>query len=415
MNASEYRPGLDGVVAGETAISAVEPSLHYRGYDIRELARYATVEETAFLLLHGDLPTRMARDAFQTEIAIAAGAMDAGLQRSVAGVSDVASRAASDADSMTKPIEMIAHPDLLSAVMQHRCREVPFMDWLRTAVGLLSHDDPDRHRFDRAANLRKATRLLVQIPMVLAELYRRFAGFPPVAYDPTRGLAENVLRKLLGSEPEPLAIRALEVTMIAYADHEWNASTFTARVVASTGSDLHSAVTAAIAALKGPLHGGANEHVIDVLRAVESPDRADAFVREALTAKRRISGFGHRSCKAGDVRAELLKPICEQLATQVDQEQFEQTADAIERAMLAERGLRPNVDWPVARIYHYLGLPTRLNPSLFAISRTAGWCAHVMEQQQNNRLISPRARYVGPALRAFVSVERRSTSGSCVT
>ena len=172
-------------------------------------------------------------------------------------------------------------------------------------------------------------------------------------------------------------------------------------------------IVAAIGALKGPLHGGANERVVEVLLAVGTPARADDWVREAIANKRRITGFGHRTCKDGDVRAVLLKPLCAQLAESSGQQALEQTADAVEQAMLAHRGLHPNVDWPVARLYHYLGLPSRLNPALFLISRIAGWCAHVMEQQTNNRLISPRAHYVGPAVRAFIPVEKRIKNESC--
>jgi len=403
MDVSSFRPGLEGVVAGETSISTLASGLHYRGYDIRELARYASFEETAYLLLRGELPTAEELQAFRrqvSEIALQAAAIDR---------PDHPFGSMLNADRPAEADSRASFPaaPLLTAVLKQLAPDLPMIDWLRTAASLLADGDPEPSSGDRDAHVRKATRLLVQMPLVLAATHRRFSGVSQRSYDPARGLAANLLCQLLGKEVDPAVARAFEVSMIVYADHEFNASTFTARVVASTGSDLHSAIVAAIGALKGPLHGGANERVVEVLLEVGTPARADTWVREAIASKRRITGFGHRTCKDGDVRAVLLKPLCVQLAERSGLQALEQTADAVEQAMLAQRGLHPNVDWPVARLYHYLGLPSRLNPALFLVSRIAGWCAHVIEQQTNNRLISPRAHYVGPAMRAFVPVENR--------
>ena len=192
-----------------------------------------------------------------------------------------------------------------------------------------------------------------------------------------------------------------------YAEHEFNASTFVSRVVASTLSDLHSAVTAAIGALKGPLHGGANERVMEVLREVGGAQQAERWIRDALAAKRRIMGFGHRVYKTGDPRAAYLKTLCGELARQTGHEELERTAETIETIVRQEKGLPPNLDWPSARLYHYLGLEVELYTPLFVVSRVVGWSAHVIEQLDNNRLIRPRSRYTGPASRAWLPLDRR--------
>jgi citrate synthase len=199
----------------------------------------------------------------------------------------------------------------------------------------------------------------------------------------------------------------MDVSLILYAEHEYNASTFTARVVTSTMADMHSAIVAAVGALKGPLHGGANERVLEVLEEVGEPDGAEAWVRQALAEKRRIMGFGHRVYKDGDPRARILKDHCAQLAAELGDTSLERTAEIIEQIVRQEKGLPPNLDWPSARLYHYLGLEVDLFTPLFVASRVAGWCAHVMEQASNNRLIRPRARYIGPGERTFEPLSDR--------
>jgi citrate synthase len=208
-------------------------------------------------------------------------------------------------------------------------------------------------------------------------------------------------------EPSQRAIKAMDVSLILYAEHEFNASTFTARVVVSTLSDLHSAVTAAIGALKGSLHGGANERVMEVLAEVGSADKAEAWIRQALAEKRRIMGFGHRVYKTGDPRAVYLKTLCGELARETGHEDMEQMAEVIERIVTQEKKLPPNLDWPSARLYHYLGLAVELYTPLFVVSRVVGWSAHAIEQLDNNRLIRPRSRYTGPASRKYTPLESR--------
>ena len=216
-----------------------------------------------------------------------------------------------------------------------------------------------------------------------------------------------MLWMLNGQKPTTRAERAMDVSLILYAEHEYNASTFTARVICSTMSDLHSSITGAIGALKGPLHGGANERVMEVLEEVGSPNRAEAWVRDALARKVRIMGFGHRVYKHGDPRAAYLKSLCGELAAETGHEDMEQMAEVIEKIVTDEKGLPPNLDWPSARLYHYLDLPVDLYTPLFVISRVVGWSAHVIEQLDNNRLIRPRARYTGAEPRQYAPVDQR--------
>jgi 2-methylcitrate synthase/citrate synthase II len=367
-----YSPGLEGVLAGETAISTVAGGLQYRGYSIEDLARSATFEEVAYLLLYGELPTAEQLDEFQQRL----------------------SAAAEVAPAIIDTLRRI--PPTVSG-----------MDVLRSSCSLLSHWDPERDDDSRAANLRKAERLIAQLPIVMAARHRLKQGKEPVAPESGRSLAANTLWMLFRADPPAGHVRAMDVTLILYAEHEYNASTFAARVIVSTLSDLHSAITGAIGALKGPLHGGANERVLDVLHAVGSSANAETWVRAALARKEKIMGFGHRVYKDGDPRAEYLKTLCAELAVETGNEELEQIAEVIERIVRTEKKLPPNLDWPTGRLYHYLGLPIELYTPLFVISRVAGWSAHVIEQLDNNRLIRPRARYTGLAKRAWLPISER--------
>jgi citrate synthase len=373
MNTPEiYSPGLEGVIAGETAISTIAEGLCYRGYPVTELAEKATFEEVAYLLLHGALPTARQLDDFRQRVA--------------------ASRRLPD------PLR-----DLLPALP----RSTSPMDVLRSAVSVLAHFDPDVPDSSRGANLRKAERLLGQIPVAIAEHYRASKGQPPIPARPDLGHAANFLYMIRGSEPSAADTRALDVSLILYAEHEFNASTFTARVVCSTESDLHSAVVAAIGALKGRLHGGANEQVMDLLRAAGGPATAERWIREALARKEKIMGFGHRVYKAGDVRAGILKTYTRQAAAAAGQTQWEEVAEIIEQVLAAEKKLFPNLDWPAGRLYHAMGLEVLLYTPIFVMARVAGWSAHVIEQAEHNRIIRPRGRYTGPAVRAVTLLPER--------
>jgi citrate synthase len=367
-----YSPGLEGVVAGETAVSTVAGGLSYRGYPVTELAEKASFDEVAYLLLHGDLPTARQLDDFRKRVAAA---------RHIPG-----------------PLR-----DLLRALP----RGTPPMDALRSAVSVLAHFDPDAQDSSREADLRKSERLLGQIPVAVAEGWRLSQGLEPVAPRPDLAHAANFLYMLRGKEPTPDAAKALDVSLILYAEHEFNASTFTARVVTSTESDLHSAVVAAIGALKGRLHGGANEQVMEMLRKTGGPAKAEAWIRAALARKERVMGFGHRVYKAGDVRAGILKAYARRAAEAAGSLEWEEVAETVERVLASEKNLFPNLDWPAGRLYHALGLETPLYTPIFVMSRVAGWCAHVIEQAGHNRLIRPRARYTGPAPRPVKPLAER--------
>jgi citrate synthase len=373
MSAPEvYSPGLEGVIAGETAISTVVDGLRYRGYAVTELAEKATFDEVAHLLLHGDLPTARQLAEFQKRVAV-----------------------------------VRTLPDCLHALLKALPRWTPPMDALRTSVSVLSHFDQDAPDSSRDANLRKAERLLAQIPVAVARHHRLSKGLAPVEPREDLAHAANFLYMLTGKEPPADAARALDVSLILYAEHEFNASTFTARVVTSTEADLHSAIVAAIGALKGRLHGGANERVVELLESAGGPEGAEAWLRAAMARKEKIMGFGHRVYKAGDVRAGILKVYARQAAGAAGHLRLEETAEVIERVLAAEKNLHPNLDWPAGRLYHALGLEVPLYTPIFVMSRVAGWSAHVIEQAENNRLIRPRARYTGPATRPVRAIGER--------
>lgn len=373
MSASEtYSPGLEGVIGGETAISTITEGLRYRGYPVTELAERATFDEVAYLLLHGDLPKTRELTDFKARVAAAR-----------------------------------RLPEPLNALLAALPRATQPMDAVRTAVSVLSHFDPDVADSSRAANIRKAERLLGQIPVAVADQFRYSKGLAPVPARADLNHAANFLYMLRGTEPTPTATKALDVSLILYAEHEFNASTFAARVVTSTESDLHSAVVAAIGALKGRLHGGANEKVMDVLREAGGKDTAEAWLRSAMARKEKIMGFGHRVYKAGDVRAGILKEYARKAAEAANLVQWEETAEIFERILATEKNLHPNLDWPAGRLYNALGLEIPLYTPIFVMSRVAGWAAHVIEQSEKNRLIRPRALYTGPDRRSVKPIGER--------
>ncbi|MCC7086158.1 MAG: citrate synthase [Pirellulales bacterium] len=372
MTESIYRPGLEGIVAGETAVSTISGGLLYRGYAVEELAQHASFEEVAYLILFGELPQADQLTSFRDRL------------RQNASV-----------------------PEQVIQTLRRIPPQAGMMDVMRTGCSLLAHWDPDQADNSHDANLRKAERLLARLPVVMAARHRLVQGKEPYGPDRRYSLAENILRMLRRRDPSPSAVRSLEVSLILYAEHEFNASTFTARVVASTLSDLYSAVTAAIGALKGSLHGGANERVLEVLQQVGLPENSEPWVRDALARKVRIMGFGHRVYKDGDPRAKFLKPLCRELAKETGHPAMEAIADTIERVVREEKKLPPNLDWPSARLYHYLDLPVELYTPLFVLSRVVGWSAHIIEQLDNNRLIRPLANYTGAPRRSWKPANER--------
>jgi len=367
--------GLEGVVVARSRLCSIDGQngvLIYGGYDVNELAEHSTYEEVCFLILRGHLPTEQELDAFTREL------------------SD--SRALSE--ETAKVVDMLAD-------------HAEPMEMLRTAVSSDSFDDPDKNSNAEDANFRKATRLIAKMPTIVARYDRRRRGLAPIESDPSLPHAANFLRMLNGQPPGQAAAKTFDVALILHADHEMNASTFTARVIASTLSDMHSAITGAIGALKGPLHGGANEQVMKLLEAIGSEDKVDAEIRSRLERKERIMGFGHRVYKTYDPRAVILKRFSKMLAAESSEPHWFTMSEKIEKAVIEEKGLYPNVDFYSASTYHYLGIETGLFTPIFAMSRVVGWAAHVIEQHSDNRLIRPSSEYVGPAPRPYVPIEAR--------
>ncbi len=367
-----YSPGLEGVIAGETSISTVATGLTYRGYAIEDLAANSTYEEVAYLVLHGELPRADQAAAFRRRLGAAA-----------------------------------AVPREIVETLRHIPKAAPTMDVLRSAVSLLAHWEPEIADNSHDANVRKTERLLAQAPVIVAARQRLKSGQEPVAADPGLTLPANLLWMLRGQQPSAKQVEALDVSLILYAEHEFNASTFSARCVVSTLSDLHSGITAAIGALKGPLHGGANEAALAVLQEVGSADRAESWVRGALAKKQKIMGFGHRVYKDGDPRAVYLKRLTAAVAAETGHGDMERMADIIERIVWDEKKIPPNVDWPCARLYHYFGLPPDLFTPLFVVARIIGWSAHIIEQLDNNRIVRPRSIYKGPEVRKWRPTSQR--------
>ncbi|CAN5449657.1 citrate synthase [soil metagenome] len=367
-----YSPGLEGVIAGETAVSTVEDGLRYRGYPVGELVERCSFDEVAYLLIYTDLPTASQLKGFQERTAMARRLPN-------------------------------AVKDLFAALPKFTTP----LDALRTAVSALSGYDQDAADNSTEANQRKAERLLAQMPVAVADFARVNAGLQPVMARPDLGSTANFLYMFRGTEPTLEEVKALDVSLILYAEHEFNASTFTARVIVSTMSDLHSGVVGAIGALKGPLHGGANEKVMDVVKSAGGPANAEKWTLEALARKERIMGFGHRVYKSGDVRAGIIKPYVQKAAAATNNLQWEETADIIEATMAREKKMYPNVDWPAGRMYHAMNLPIPIYTPMFAMSRITGWSAHVIEQLANNRLIRPRGLYNGAGPRSVKPIAER--------
>lgn len=374
-----YSPGLEGVLAGESALCQVdetESGLRYRGYAIEDLAEEAGFEEVAYLLLYGKLPTRKELDRFTGQIFVAA-ALPVPVQKFI------------------RAVPPDAHP----------------MDILRTGVSLLGMTDPDAADHSHEANVRMSLRLLTHIPLLIASGHRCAHGRPPVGPRPGLGFAEQLLFLLTdrhGDDVSQAMAEVLNVSLILYVEHEFNASTFAARVTASTMTDLYSAITAAIGTLKGSLHGGANEAVAAMFVEIGTPERAEPWVKDALATKRRVMGFGHRVLKKGDPRSLIIQRHAEALSRMCGDSRWYEIATILERIMQEEKGLYPNLDFYTAVAYLLMRIPRELYTPVFVCSRIIGWCAHVIEQQDHNRLIRPRALYTGPPPQIYVAIDRRS-------
>ncbi|OIO92540.1 MAG: citrate synthase [Anaerolineae bacterium CG2_30_64_16] len=367
--------GLEDVVAAETSVSYVDGvhgRLYYQGYDIHDIAEEMTFSEVVLLLWNGGLPTRAERDRFSSEI-----------------VADM--RLPSQVVDMLKLTPPTSHP----------------MAVLRTAVGMLAHFDPDVEDISPEANRRKARRLLAQIPTIIADLHRIRYGLPLLSPDPNYGVSSNFLYMLRGTPPTELERKAMRLLMVLLSDHGLNASTFTARVIASTLSDMHSALAGAIGSLKGPLHGGANERVMEMILNISDVDMVKEYIEGMLENRQRIMGFGHRVYRTEDPRATHLRRYSEMLCEANGQRSLYEISRRIEQTVMEAKGIYPNVDFYSATVQHAIGIPPEYYTAIFAASRAAGWIAHIMEQYANNRLMRPTSKYTGEIGLPFVPIDQR--------
>ncbi|GAB2468254.1 citrate synthase/2-methylcitrate synthase [Conyzicola lurida] len=372
MSDTEIRKGLAGVVVDTTAISKVNPetnSLLYRGYPVQELAEKCTFEEVAYLLWNGDLPTPEQLAEFET------------LERSQRALGPTVKRVIDD-------LPLTAHP----------------MDVVRTAVSVIGASDPDAGVSTPADNLRKSIALFAQLPAIVAYDQRRRRGEHLVEPRDDLGYSANFLHMTFGDVPDLVVVNAFDVSMILYAEHSFNASTFTARVITSTLADLYSAVTGAVGALKGALHGGANEAVMHVFDEIGTADRAVAWLDTALAEKRKVMGFGHRVYKNGDSRVPTMKAALDTLVAEYDSPELGHLYETLEAAMGERKNIKPNLDYPSGPAYHLMGFDTLTFTPLFVAARVTGWTAHIMEQLEANSLIRPLSEYVGAEERHITSV-----------
>jgi citrate synthase len=368
--------GLEDIVAAQTALSDIDGKLGklwYVGYSIDDLAEHSTFEEVVFLLHHQRLPTQ------------------------------------SELDDLTEQmVNEREAADFIRDLMPTLAKQTSPMSMLRTSVSAASAYDPDGWDQSPEANYRKAIRLISLIPTFIAFYDRHRNGLDVVEPNLKLPHAANFLYMLSGEEPSQEAARAFDVQFILYADHTMNASTFTARVVASTLSDIHSAVTAAIAALKGPLHGGANELAMRMLQDIGEVDRTESYVKDLFGRKEKIMGFGHRVYRhVDDPRATILRRLSRELGEAVGDLRWYEISEAVEKVVFQEKGLRPNVDFYAGSLLHYLGLPIDLFTPMFAAARAAGWTAHIREQYADNRIIRPDSEYIGPRDQQYVALEER--------
>jgi len=371
------KAGLEDAVVSTSEICFIDGQkgrLLYRGFDVDDLAAQSTFEETVYLLWYGHLPTRK------------------------------------ELDTLTKALSATANrklPPKLIAMLRLFPRKTTPMEILRTGVSALSAFDPDADDNSREATLRKSIRLTAQMPTLVAAWERIRRGKPPVTPDPKLNLAGNFLYMMSGKKPTPLAAKTFDVALILHADHEFNASTFAARVTAATLSDVHSGVVSGIGALKGPLHGGANEQVMLMVEKIKDPAKAGAWIKKAIADKARLMGFGHRVYRVEDPRAKHLRRLATELGEQIHNLSYVEILNTVAAAVTAEKHIYPNVDLYSGAAYAAMGISTDQFTPIFAMSRVAGWAAHVLEQHGNNRLIRPRSDYIGATEAQYVPLANR--------
>lgn len=366
--------GLEGVVATTSSVSSIiDDTLTYAGYNIDDLAENASFEEVIYLLWHRKLPTKPQLEELTKQLA-----------------------------------ENAALPqEVLDQFKMYPIQKVHPMAALRSAVSMLGLYDDEADVMDEKANYRKAIRIQAKMPSLVTAFARVRKGLEPIAPRKDLGFAANFLYMLTGKEPEAIAVEAFNKALVLHADHELNASTFTARVCVATLSDVYSGITAAIGALKGPLHGGANEAVMKMLTEIGTVENVESYIRRKLDNKEKIMGFGHRVYRLGDPRAKHLKVMSRKLTELTGEPEYYQMSLKIEEMVTGEKQLPPNVDFYSASVYHSLGIDHDLFTPIFAVSRVSGWLAHILEQYENNRLIRPRAEYTGPGMQTYIPIWQR--------
>jgi citrate synthase len=365
--------GLEGVVACTTGISSIiDVTLCYRGYTIEDLAAHSTFEEVCWLLWNGTLPTAAQlqglKNDLKTEMTLESGLID-----------------------QLRKLPTNVHP----------------MAWLRTATSMMGLWDKEANDMTPEANRRKALRLTAKMGMLVALFQRTREGKEFIQPNPSQSIGWNFLYMLKGTEPDPEVAKIFDTCLVLHADHELNCSAFAARVTASSLSDMHSAVVSAISALKGPLHGGANEQVMLMLKEIGNVETVKVWIEEALRDKRKIMGFGHRVYKNGDPRAKILSQMSEFLTKKAGHPEYYQMSKMLDDAMQGKKGLLPNVDFYSATVYYSMGIPIDIYTPIFAVSRVAGWCAHILEQYSNNRIYRPRGKWVGATGLKYQPIDKR--------
>lgn len=373
-----YSPGLEGVIGGITTISEIiseTSTLVYRGYNVHDLASQGSFEETAYLLLFGKLPNRAELDSFKKTLAD---------EREV--------------------------PEQVYTALKQLPKDCHPMDIAKVGYAVYAPFDPDyaAPATDHEANKRKAVRILAKGSTIVGNGHRIRKGQEPLKPKAEHTIAQNFLYLMSGEEPNAQTAHVLDSSLTLYAEHGFNASTFACRVTVATLSDLYSGIVSGIGTLKGPLHGGANEEAMKMLEEIGTPANAEAWIRDALTNKKKIMGFGHREYKKRDPRAIYLTKVAKELSAEKGQTKWSEIADILENVMETEKGIYPNVDFPAAYAYYVLGIPVDLYTPIFVIARVSGWSAHALEQLANNRLIRPGCIYEGPHSAEFVPVDQRA-------
>lgn len=370
------KKGLEGVVMDTSSVSKVNAetnSLVYRGYPVQDLAENCSFEEVAYLLYKGELPNKAQLTEFTA------------LERSLRDISK-------ENLNVIKALPKKCHP----------------MDSVRTAVSFLGCEDERIWDASPATNLDKAIRLLAKIPTMVAADYRFKKGLDFIAPNPQLSIAENFFHMCFGKVPDAKVVKAFDVSLVLYAEHSFNASTFTTRVVTSTQSDIYSATTAGIGALKGPLHGGANEMVMHMMIEIADASKAEQWMLDALAQKKKVMGFGHRVYKSGDSRVPTMKKYAQVMADVTGEQKWMQMYSALEKVMAEKKKIYPNLDFPAGPAYYMMGFEIDFFTPIFVMSRTTGWSAHIMEQTANNRIIRPLSEYVGAAQRKVTPISERA-------